>query len=72
MGGRADPLPLRSGRVKTELRFEEKRRKQQDRTQITFVTADKQEIVVPFYKETERGTSAYIKVSKVTMVNDVR
>ena len=33
------------------------------------MTADKQEIVVPFYKETGRSSSAYIKVSKVTVVN---
>ena len=55
--------------IKTALRFKETRRKQEDRT-LTFLTADKQEIVVPFYKETERSTSAYIKVSKVTVVND--
>ena len=43
--------------IKTDLPFEETRRKQQDRT-LRFVTADKQEIVVPFYKETKRSTLA--------------
>ena len=55
--------------IKTEQRFEEIKRKQRDRT-LTFVTEDKQEITIPFYREHNIKASAFIKVAKVTVVND--
>ena len=55
--------------IKTEQRFEEIKRKQRDRT-LTFVTEDKQEIIIPFYREHNIKASAFIKVAKVTVVND--
>ena len=55
--------------IKAEQRFEEIKRKQRDRT-LTFVTEDKQEIIIPFYREHNIKASAFIKVAKVTVVND--
>ena len=55
--------------IKTEQRFEEIKRKQRDRT-LTFVTEDKQEITIPFYREHKIKASAFIKVAKVIVVND--
>ena len=55
--------------IKTEQRFEEIKRKKRDRT-LTFVTEDKQEITIPFYREHNIKASAFIKVAKVTVVND--
>ena len=55
--------------IKTEQRFEKIKRKQRDRT-LTFVAEDKQEIIIPFYREHNIKASAFIKVAKVTVVND--
>ena len=55
--------------IKTGQRFEEMKRKQRDQTS-TFVTEDKQEITISFYREHIIKASAIIKVAKVTVVND--
>ncbi len=55
--------------INTEQRFEEIRRKNTEGS-LTFVTKEHEEIIIRAYREQPTSTSAYVQVSKVTLVDD--